>query len=196
MADSFAGLTVADFGALVAGEEPAPGGGAVAAVSAGLAAGLVAMAARFSSGQLDDHAQRAGRADELRMTLLELADADAVAYREVLAAYRLPKDDPGRRDRIGVTLRDAADVPLRIAGIAAEIAERAAEQAVLGNRNLIGDALTAVFAAQAAARSAAGLVRINVRAGNLPEDLAAQADAYVAAATDAARRSDASGQAG
>lgn len=160
----------------------------MAAVSAGLAAGLVAMAARFSSGKLRDYAQRAGHADELRVALLELADADADAYGRVLAAYREPKDDPDRAGHIAEALRDAADVPLRIAGIAAEVAERAAELAVLGNRNLIGDALTAVFAAEAAARSAAGLVRINVRAGKLSEELATQADAYVAAATDAVRR--------
>lgn len=188
MVDSFAGLSVADFGALVASDEPAPGGGAVAAVSAGFAAGLVAMAARFSSKQVEDHAQRAGRADELRVALLELADADAEAYGRVLAAYRKPKDDPDRASAISDALTDAADVPLRIAGIAAEVAERAAELAVLGNRNLVGDALSAVFSAEAAARSAANLVRINVRAGKLSEDLAAQADAHVAAATDAVSR--------
>lgn len=188
MSDSFAGLSVAEFGGLVAGTEPAPGGGAVAAVSAGLAAGLVAMAARFSTAQLPDHAQRAGRADELRITLLELADTDAAAYREVLAAYRLPGTDPDRARAVTDALRWAADVPLRIAEIAAEIAEAAADLAALGNRNLRGDARTAALHAEAAASSAADLVAINVRAGALSGELTSRAQSCVDTAAAATRR--------
>ena len=174
---------------LVAAREPAPGGGAAAAVTAALAAGLVGMAARFSQSQLPDAADRVERADRLRTEVARLGQRDAEAYQNVLAAYRLPKEpDPqARRQQIHRSLERAAQVPLQVAEISAQVAVEAAELAVRGNPNLRGDALAAVFLADAAARSAAGLVRLNAELGGLGGNLVERAARAVHATGEAAR---------
>lgn len=141
----------------VAARTPAPGGGAVAAVTAASAAALVAMAARFSD-------EPAGPAEALRARLEPLADADAAAYTAVLAAYRLPADDPLRSGRIADALRVATEVPREIAAAAREVAVLADHLVEHGNRNLTGDARVASVLASAAAEAATALVEINERA--------------------------------
>lgn len=167
---------------------PAPGGGGAAAVTGALAAGLAAMAARFSAGQLPGAASMAERADGLRRQLAGLADEDAAAYQAVLAAYALPRDDPGRRQQIRDALHGAATVPLAIAETAALAAGLAVELAARGNPSLRGDARTAAYLAAASARSAAALVDINADLGSLPAELTRRAASAVATAQAAADR--------
>jgi formiminotetrahydrofolate cyclodeaminase len=59
-------------------------------------------------------------------------------------------------------LAEAADVPLTVAELARDVAATSVRLAEEGNPNLRGDALTALYLAEAAARSAAELVRLNV----------------------------------
>jgi methenyltetrahydrofolate cyclohydrolase len=181
---------------LLAAREPAPGGGAAAALTGALAAGLVAMAARFSDARIHAAADIARQADELRARVAALADRDAAAYRAVLDAYRLPKegDGAGRRDRITAALHAAAEVPLEIAEIAAQVAALAAGLAAAGNPNLRGDTMAAAHLAAAAARSAAALVDINVSLGRLPGELSRRAAAAVAAAQASAAEAGAHSQ--
>jgi methenyltetrahydrofolate cyclohydrolase len=155
-----------------AAKQPAPGAGAAAAITAGMAAGLLAMAARFSTTQLIDSAGRAAHADRVREQVVALAERDAEAYQAVLAAFALPREpDPDvRRRQIRRTLERAAQVPAEIAEAASEVATEAIEVAERGNPNLRGDALTAATLAAAAAQAAAELVRINVELGNLGGD--------------------------
>lgn len=156
----------------VASREPAPGGGASAAVTVALAAALSGMAARFSTEHLGDADEIARRADGLRSEVVLLARADAAAYGRVLEAYRTPRDiDEGeRRLRIREALTEAANVPLSIAEIGAEVAGISARLAEEGNPNLRGDALTAVALAGAGVRAAATLVEINVSAGGTDDN--------------------------
>ncbi len=179
----------------VASGEPAPGGCAAAAVTVALAAGLVAMAGRFSAGRMDarDDAEPGevvdlvARAEELRARVAPLAQADADAYGRVLAAMRLPREpDPAaRRLAVRSALSAAADVPLAVAEVAAETADLAAVLAEAGNPNLRGDAVTAGLLAEAGAWSAACLVEINVGAG---DERAVRAGNLAHAAAGAARR--------
>jgi formiminotetrahydrofolate cyclodeaminase len=155
--DSFLHLSVGGFTERVAARTPAPGGGAVAALTAASAAALVAMAARFAD-------QPAGQAESLRARLEPLVDADAAAYTEVLAAYRLDKADPLRRGRIAEALRVATEVPRAVAAAAREVALLADDLVERGNRNLVGDARTAALLARAAADAADELAAINERA--------------------------------
>ena len=164
---------------------PAPGGGGASAVTAALAAGLVAMAARFSAAQLPAAGNIAEQADRLRHRVAGLADEDATAYQAVLDAFAQPRDAAGRRARIRDTLHGAATVPLEIAEVAAQVGQLATEVAG-GNPNLHGDVLTGAYLAEAAARSAAALVDINVCLGSLPADLSERAARAVAAAQAAA----------
>lgn len=131
----------------VAARTPAPGGGAVAAMTAASAAALVSMAARFSSS---DQAAEAG--DALRARLVQLADDDAAAYTAVLAARGVARQK---------ALRVATDVPREIASAAAEVAVLAHGLVATGNPRLAGDARVAELLAEAAGRAAGVLVDIN-----------------------------------
>jgi formiminotetrahydrofolate cyclodeaminase len=176
----------------VAARQPAPSGGGVAAVTVASAAGLVAMVARYSAlpGAAEfaaEAAALAAEADALRIQVLADADADAAAYAEVLAAYRAPREDPARADRIRAALAGAAEVPARIAAAGARVAVAGARAAARGNPNLAGDAMTAVLLAEAATRAASELVRINTQLGELDPAPLAAALAHRATAAAACR---------
>ena len=171
----------------LAAKQPAPGGGGAAAITAAMAAGLLGMAARFSTAQLIDAPSRAAHADRVRNQVAALAEQDAAAYGAVLAAFALPRE-PGsevRSRQIGCALQRAAQVPAEIAELASGIAVEAVELARRGNPNLRGDAFTAAALAAAAARSAAELVRINVELGKLGGELADRAAHAADAAAEA-----------
>jgi formiminotetrahydrofolate cyclodeaminase len=152
------------------------------AVTAAMAAALVAMTARLSSGRLEEADAIAAAADGLRRRALTLADDDAAAYARVLAAYRRPRDeDPdGRSREIRTALEAATAVPLAVADLAAEAAVLGARLVDGGNPNLEGDATAAVVLARAATQAAARLVELNVEQGRLGGDWCSLAAAHVA----------------
>jgi methenyltetrahydrofolate cyclohydrolase len=172
--------TLAEVLDLLAAREPAPGGGSGAAVTGALAAALTEMAAAFGAtlapasavgadtGGLEGLAQAGARAAELRVRLLAQAEADTRSYRPVLEALALANSDPDRPARLQAALAAAAEVPLAIAIAAADVAQLAAAVGRAGNAHLLGDATAAAVMAEAAARSAARLVELNL-AGH-PED--------------------------
>jgi methenyltetrahydrofolate cyclohydrolase len=179
--------TLARFLDQVASKEPAPGGGAAAAVTVAMAAGLVAMAARFAVDHLPDATDVVSCAEVLRRRAAPLAQADADAYQAYLAALRLPRErkPDARRRQVQAARSRAAEVPLTVTEIAADVAGLAARLAAGGNPNLRGDAVTAALLAEAGAWSAASLVEINVGAG---DQRAARAANLANAAAGAARR--------
>jgi formiminotetrahydrofolate cyclodeaminase len=183
-------LPLRAFLGLLADDQPAPAGGAAAALGVALAASLCAMAARLSRRQLPEAAELAAEATRLADMVAPLAQADAEAYRAVIAARSRPTgapagtgapaepgapaatDDDQRRRRLAAALSDAADVPMRVAEIGAQVAALAARLAVHGHPNLHGDAITAALLAEAGTRSACALVRINLSAAESDERLA------------------------
>lgn len=168
----------------IAAEEPAPGGGAVAAVVTAMAAGLVGMGARFSRKHWDDWELVATEADGVRERVAPLAQADADAFAEYLAAIRLRKDDQERDQAVAQATERAAAVPLEIAAAAAEVADLAAALAENGNPNLKDDAVSAALFAEAAARATANLVAANL--GRDDDERVIQARRYAVAASGAA----------
>jgi formiminotetrahydrofolate cyclodeaminase len=158
-ADPYLTSTVAGFLDQLAARTPAPGGGAVAAVTCAMAAGLVEMAAAFDAGgQLD---AVGARAHALRVQVAALAAADGRAYAGVLEALRMPAG-PERTQCLDAAVSGAIECPMLVLEIAAEVATLAADVAARGNRNLEGDAVTGALVAEAAARSAASLAQLNV----------------------------------
>jgi methenyltetrahydrofolate cyclohydrolase len=183
--DSFLEQPVRGFLDQLAARSPTPGGGGAAAVTGAMAAGLVAMAARFSLKQLPEAGELAEEADRLRYMASQLVDMDARAYTRVLATR-----GPERKE----ALLGAAMIPLEVAAIGARVAQLAAQVAEAGNPNLRGDAVTGALLATASARSAAGLVEINVRLGGLDPDLSRRAAAYAGNAADQALRAERAGE--
>jgi len=177
-ANDFLTLRFGDLLDEVAARTPAPGAGSVSAFAVALAAGLAAMAARFSERHWSNADRSAARAVELQARAAALAPADARAYEAVLAA---------RGDDVREALGRAAEVPLELAELAVEVAALAADAAEHGNPNLRGDATAGALLAEAGARAAANLVAINLE--GQPEDgRPAQAACFAAeAATSAAR---------
>jgi formiminotetrahydrofolate cyclodeaminase len=192
-AASYADHDLGGFLDLVATRSPAAGGGPVAAITVAMAAGLTAMAARFSGRSLPDGEQLADTADQLRRRAIRLADDDTAAYRDVMAAMAAGGSEGGKSGgggpaggdsgepqgsdrRLRDALTRASEVPLEVCEVAAETARLAALLVEGGNPRLRGDALTAVLLAEAAARAAADLVRINVESGGCDEELIRSAD--------------------
>lgn len=167
---------VGDFLAALAARAPAPAGGSAAALAVALAAGLCAKTARLSARQLT--AERAEHlmtsAEQILAAAASLIDADALAYREVIAQTRhaasrapvssAPADpEPGAGQAgLAAALSAAADVPLRVVELAADVTELAARLAIEGNPALRGDAITGALLAQAGARAAATLVAVDL----------------------------------
>ena len=171
---SFLDLSLKELLDAVPARTPAPGGGAVAAIAASLAAGLVAMTARFAGEEWDRRAEVVGQAEELRARVEPLADADAAAYGAFMAS------------RSTETIEPIIAIPFEIAEIAAEVAELAAIVASDGNPNVLGDASAGADLAAAATSVGARLVRINA-GGDDPRvgEAARLAERAAAAATRA-----------
>jgi methenyltetrahydrofolate cyclohydrolase len=158
-ADPYLTESVEAFLEQLAARTPAPGGGAAAAITCAIAAGLVEMATSFASARGLERVRE--RAHALRERVATLAYADGEAYAVVLAALRLP---PGaeRHRQLDAAVAGAIACPMEVLEIASEVATLAADIAETGNRNLEGDALTGALLAEAAARSAATLAQLNV----------------------------------
>ena len=153
--------------------DPAPGGGAAAAVLASVAAGLVEMVCNVSAGKPDlaDHEQHLTQVREaargFRLGSLTLADHDGEAFTALLAAYRLPREDPAqqaaRREAVQAATLRAATVPLEVAGNGAGIARLAAQLPGRSARSVLSDVGVAATCAAAAIDAAAVNVEINLR---------------------------------
>jgi methenyltetrahydrofolate cyclohydrolase len=181
-------MAVGRFVAELSAATPDPGGGATAALAVTLAAGLCVMTARLSGRHLPAAGEMAARAGLLRDRAAPLAQADAEAYRAVIAALRAPG-----RAGVPAALSAACTVPMRVADIGAEVAAVAAAVAAAGNPNVRGDAITAALLAASGARAAAALVRINLADAEgdgrpaRAEQLAAEAARLAAGAEATAR---------
>ena len=151
----------------LASKEPTPGGGAAAAIALGQSAALVTMVANLTLGRekWSDGWAPAGQAKAVAEPILErsleLAADDIDAFDEVMAAWRLPKEEEGRSNRIQAATVRAAEVPLETAELALLLLEILPPLADSGNANTVTDAGTAALLAHASALSACLNVRVN-----------------------------------
>jgi formiminotetrahydrofolate cyclodeaminase len=145
----------------VAGPARGPGGGTAAAIVAAIAASLVAMAGRLAKPTWSAAGAAIAQAEALRARAGPLADEDAAAY---AAAVELLESPGAGDEELGRALAIAADVPLRIAEVASDVALLAEHFVQEGPPEGRGDAATAAGLAAAAARVGAYLVEINLGA--------------------------------
>lgn len=161
----------------------APGGGAAAAYAGAMAAALVSMVARLTVGRrkyagVEPQMQAVlESAEKLRSELTAAAIEDAAAFREWMAAARLPKSSPeeidARDEALEAATHHVTEVPLRVARAAVAALGLVTVAAQHGNRNAISDAGSAAHLARAALGGAALNVRAN--AGLAADREAAQA---------------------
>ena len=106
------------------------------------------------------------QATERRELALSLAEADAEAFQTVLAAYKLPRaSDAEQQERaraIQSALAGAAEVPLRVAAIAADLIRLAGDISGRSNPNVLSDVAVAAVLARAALDSAVVNVEVNL----------------------------------
>jgi formiminotetrahydrofolate cyclodeaminase len=150
--------------------KPAPGGGAAAALLVATAAALLEMVANLTIGKPRYAAheplmiQTRDQVVQLRHDALAVAADDERAFQDVIAAYRLSKDDPGRTDAIQSATQDAAQPPMRTAALAAAVIVAAGVMVDRSNVNVLSDIAVAVSTARAALESAAVNVEVNLAA--------------------------------
>jgi formiminotetrahydrofolate cyclodeaminase len=167
----------------LASEAPAPGGGPLAGLVVAMAAALVAKVARGSAEAWPEAGEAAATALELRDRAHWLAGADLDAHLRALEALGAGGDGGG----LGDALAHAAEMPLALAGAAAEVAALAAEAAARCVPDRAVDAQAAALLAAAAAQAAARLVEVNLT--TLPHDERVRtALAHARAAAEAAAR--------
>lgn len=182
-------VPLADVLGHIASEVPSPAGGSAAAITVALGAGLTAMCARNSREGWPEARGATAQAEALRARIEPLAQADAEAYENALAAFRLPEllEAEVRDATLGVALERAAAIPLAIAEVGADVTDLAATLAEHGNPDVRGDAVAGALLAEAGTRAAAHLVRINL--GATPDDVrVTRAGAIADAAARSARR--------
>jgi len=131
---SYSDYAVIDLLDAFASNEPVPGGGSAAALAGSLGVSLLVMAAglpktrTMAPEEATDLAEASSRLRPLRESLIELVDRDSDAYREVMAALKLPKETDAekaaRRQAIQEGMHEATAVPLEVM--------RACQQALAG----------------------------------------------------------------
>ncbi|MEE9552144.1 MAG: cyclodeaminase/cyclohydrolase family protein [Gammaproteobacteria bacterium] len=156
----------------LASKASTPGGGGAAAIMGAMGAALVSMVCNLTIGKKnyedveDEIKDVLDKAENLRERLTDMIRADVEVFDQVMGAYGLPKETDeekaARSETIQDALRAATDVPLACAGACAEVIDLSKVAAEKGNLNVISDAGVAVMAANAALRSAALNVYINI----------------------------------
>jgi methenyltetrahydrofolate cyclohydrolase len=182
---------------------PAPGGGAVAALSTATAAALVEMVGNLTVGRPAHAAHEVqvtavrDAAQRLRRRALAQVDEDATAFRALMAAFRLPRqtnaEQAARQSAIQAATRAAAAVPLDVAATAAEVIALAAQLPGRSNPNVLSDVGVAAVTAAAAIEAAAVNVEVNLASLADPEAraaLTAELARHLIAAGDGRRLAD------
>ncbi|HTM04440.1 MAG TPA: cyclodeaminase/cyclohydrolase family protein [Vicinamibacterales bacterium] len=189
MTSGYATTSIADLLDSLASADPAPGGGAAAALAGAMGVSLLLMVASMNKTrtgapeEMTDLAAAAARLRLVRDELTTLVATDPEAYRQVLTAYRLPKasadEQAARRSAIASAMRAATDAPLHTIRACVSALRESVLITSVGNPNAITDAAVGVHLLIAAVRSGAMNVEINIKG---------MTDAAYAAAATAERK--------
>ena len=163
---------ITDFLQKTASGNPVPGGGSVSALSAALGAGLTEMVANLTVGKKGYEAVESEMKDiaatvqSLRNKLVTEVDKDSNAYKDVLAAFKLPKttekEQEQRKQAIQDAMKNAARVPLGVAYDALKVMDLAEKVIRDGNRNAASDGAVGTMMSRTAALGALFNVKINL----------------------------------
>ncbi|SFQ44685.1 formiminotetrahydrofolate cyclodeaminase [Lachnospiraceae bacterium XBB1006] len=165
-------MTLEAFCALTESNEPAPGGGSVAALAGALAASLAGMVANLTMGREkyadveDEMKVMEASASALSKELLDGILKDSESFNVYMDALKLPKgtdeEKAARREAMQEGLKAAAIVPLENAKLAYEAMDYAELAVKKGNPNAVTDGKTAMMMARTAVLAAGYNVKINL----------------------------------
>lgn len=169
---TFGEMALADLMDAFASTDAVPGGGSAAALGGAIGASLLLMVAglpKTKTGapeETADLAEAASRLHPLRDSLLELVDRDSDAYKQVMDAFRLPKDSDedkaARKLAIDHATRGATEAPLNTMRACQQALRGAVVVARNGNRRTTSDVGVGVELLLAALRGARLNVDINL----------------------------------
>jgi len=165
-------LTVKAFLEKTAANEAVPGGGSSSALNGAIASALGEMVANLTIGK-KKYAEVEERMRELaaamsayRSRFVNDIDRDAEAYRQVMEAYRLPKESETemvkRNEAIQLAMTSASLVPMEVAENALEMLILLAETLEKGNSNTVTDGLVGAMTCRTAIMGALFNVRTNL----------------------------------
>jgi glutamate formiminotransferase/formiminotetrahydrofolate cyclodeaminase len=163
---------IKDFVEAVASSVPAPGGGSVSACVGSLSAALAGMVCRLTVGKKkyaevkDELSEVMIKADDIKEKLYRLVSDDAKAFDEVMAAFKLPKENDeqkaARNEAIQKATIGATRIPLKVMELSYEAIRLSQIVAEKGNVNSLSDAGVSSLAGRAAVMGAYMNVRINL----------------------------------
>ena len=191
-------MTVEAFCALTESNEPAPGGGSVAALAGALAASLAGMVANLTIGREkyadveDEMKVMESSANQLSKDLLDAITKDSESFNEYMVAIKLPKETEeekaARRAAMQEGLKKAALVPLDTAKLAYDVMDYAELAISKGNSNAVTDGKTALMMARTAVLAAGYNVKINLESIKDEEFVAKLSDEIETLEENAKRR--------
>ncbi|HEY95563.1 MAG TPA: cyclodeaminase/cyclohydrolase family protein [Dehalococcoidia bacterium] len=156
----------------LASSAPAPGGGSVAALSGALGAALISMVSNLTVGKekyasvQEDISSLLDKSERLRISLIGLLEQDVEAYTRLSQTMKMPRNTEEQKNVRAVAmqkaLKDAADVPMRIAETCVAVMDLCHPAAEKGNINAVSDVGVGIVMAEAGLRSAALNVLINL----------------------------------
>lgn len=165
---NFPQWTILAFVEQLAEGSPLPGGGCAVSVAGALAAALGSLSGQISLRKAADSTQQtvvaAVQSDmaQARQTFLDLIDADALAYHEVVLARRLPRrteaEELHRAAAIAQAFERACVPPLAMARLGLEVLAWASLLATEGSPVILADVGVMGFLAQAVVHG--GLVNV------------------------------------
>jgi len=169
-------LTVKEFIDELSSNSPAPGGGSVAALTAGLATALSSMVFNLTVGkkaykEYDDKTKElinsALKEAELNKNLfVKLMDKDAEEFMVLMSAFKLPKTTEDekklRAEKIEEGYKRALDIPYQVAKQSYKMYDSIYLACTYGNKNAVSDAGVAALLLQVAIESAVLNVKINL----------------------------------
>lgn len=177
--------TIVEFLKATASSDPVPGGGSIAALSAGLAASLGEMVSHLTTGRekfADVEEEMLALAEifnKKQTAFIQAIDEDAASFDGVMQAFKLPKDTEEekalRKEAIQRQMKAAAEVPMAVAEACLEMMPSIETIVTKGNPNAVTDGAVAAMMCRTAGLSALLNVRINL--GSIKDE------AYVTAMT-------------
>lgn len=161
-------MTLDQFISDVSSSSPAPGGGSVSAIGGAFSASLLEMAVRIS-GKIIQEDQRDHyllKLSYFREQCMLLADDDTSAFKMVMEAYQLPKNNDEekqiRTGKIQNALHVATEVPLKTAESCLAIMKLAEEILPSCKQNCISDTACGYYFAEAGLKGALVNVALNL----------------------------------
>lgn len=172
MTEKLTDKSITSFLTELASSAPAPGGGSVAALSGALGAALISMVSNLTIGKekyaavQDEISELLDKSERLRLSLAGLLEQDVEAYTRLSQIMKMPRETEEQKNVRAIAmhqaLKDAADVPMRIAEKCAEVMDLCRPAEEKGNINAVSDVGVGILMAEAGLRSAALNVLINL----------------------------------